>query len=193
MNLSRRSRSLVVVLLGVALAGCSPAPVAAPTPSPTYGCVPEAGGDPVPCGPIEFEQAQQRDALYSEAEAVYRRYWAEWIRLEQLPDPTLTPELEAVTAGDFQQRVVRLLAGAQGRPRLSGDPELAWIRRLPGLSRAGSVVALSSCTDASHVRFVNPDGEPTPGLTNEHRLYLSRDEGGSLRITDSEFRAVASC
>lgn len=41
--------------------------------SPTYQCVPEAGGDPVPCGPIEYEQAQARDALYAEAEAVYRR------------------------------------------------------------------------------------------------------------------------
>ena len=90
MDLLRRVGSLVVGVVCVALAGCSPSPVASPSPSATFLCVPEAGGDPVVCGPIEFEQAQRRDALYAEAEAVYRRFWVEMRRVELSSTPELT-------------------------------------------------------------------------------------------------------
>ena len=195
MDLLRRVGSLVVGVVCVALAGCSPSPVASPSPSPsaTLECVPEAGGDPVSCGPIEFEQAQRRDALYAEAEAVYRRYWAEKERLETEANPTLTPELEAVTAGVFRDTSTQLLAQGRGRPRLSGEPEIIWVRRLPGLSSAGSVVALSTCTDASRASYANPEGAPKSGLVSEHRYYFARDESGGLRIVDSEYRSVQSC
>ena len=95
----KRVCSLVVGVTCVAVAGCSPSPVASPSPSPSaaFLCVPEAGGDPVVCGPIEFEQAQRRDVLYAEAEAVYRRYWVEVQRVELSAHPVVTPELEVVT------------------------------------------------------------------------------------------------
>ena len=84
--------SLMVGVWCSAVVGCSSGvssapPVGSPSPSVTLECVPEAGGDSVSCGPIEFEQAQRRDALYAEAEAVYRRFWVETLRVEQLRDP----------------------------------------------------------------------------------------------------------
>jgi hypothetical protein len=194
MNLSRRSRSLSVVLVGVALAGCSAAPVASPTPSPTYACVPEAGGEAVPCGPIEYEQSQRRNALYAEAEAVYRRYWAEKERLASMPDPSWTAELEATTGGAFRESAMELVDRARGRQRVSGEPQLAWVKRLPGLSRSGSIVALEVCTDASGATYASADGgQPQPGLTGQLRLYYSRDQDSVLRIVESEAKEVPTC
>ena len=192
MNLSRRPSSLIIVLLVVA-AGCSPAPAVTPTPSPTYACIPEAGGEAVPCGPIEYEQSQRRDALYAEAEAVYRRFRVEATRVDGVADPAMTPELEAVTGGEFRQALISVFQQSQGRQRLSGEPAIVWVRRLPDLSRSGSIVAITACTDATRVRFANPDGEPTAGVVSEHRFFLARDSAGALKIVSSEHRSVASC
>ena len=52
----RRIVVLAVALSMGALTGActgSVQPSPTPTPSPTFACIPEAGGDPVPCGPIE--------------------------------------------------------------------------------------------------------------------------------------------
>lgn len=195
MNLSRRSRSLVVVLVGVALAGCSAAPVASPTPSPTYACMPEAGGEAVPCGPIEYEQSQRRDALYAEAEAVYRRFWAEMRRVELSPTPVLTPELEATTSGAYREMLNELLEQSRGYQRVSEEePQLAWVKRLPGLSRSGSIVALRTCSENGQTLYANPEGPATEGLTGQHRLFFSPDgEGGVLRIVDAESMTTSSC
>ena len=193
MSSSRRARWLMVVLLSIALTGCSVSTVVSPSPPPTYVCVPEAGGDPVRCGPVEYEEAQQRDALYAEAEAVYRRFWAERVRLEQVTDPAMSDELESVTGGKFRESTARLLERAQGRNRISGDAQIVWMRRLPGLSMSGSIVAITVCTDARRVRFANPNGEPTVGVVNDHRYHLSRDADGALKIIDSEYRPVESC
>ena len=195
MNLSRRSRSLSVVLVGVALAGCSAAPVASPTPSPTYACVPEAGGEAVPCGPIEYEQSQRRDALYAEAEAVYRRFWAEMRRVELDSTPTLTPELEATTGGPYRDTLSELLVLARGNQRVSGGPQIAWVRRLVGLSRSGSIVALETCSDNADALYADPQGgPPAAGISGQRRLYFGRDEASlPLRIIDSEYMKVETC
>lgn len=91
--------TLIVVGLASAavLAGCTTVtqPTATPTNSPTYLCTPEAGGTPLPCGPIEAEQAEKRDALYAEAETVYRRFWTESQRLELDPAPSVTRKLSS--------------------------------------------------------------------------------------------------
>ena len=89
--------SLMVGVWCSAVVGCSSGvssapPVGSPSPSATLEYVPEAGGDPVGCGPIEFEQAQRRDALYAEAEAVYRRFWVVSTTLEYEADPTFENE-----------------------------------------------------------------------------------------------------
>ena len=184
------------LMLGLSfVAGCSPVVAPTPIPSPTYHCVPEAGGDPLPCGPIEFEASQRRDAMYAEAEAVYRRYWAEVGRLRLSAEPVMTAELEATTEGTFRESVQTLLAQSQGAQLISGETPVSWVKRLPGLSRQGSVVALEVCSDSRGALFANPDGgDPRPGRAYQQRLYLGRSVGdASLRIVDSEFLQVESC
>ena len=135
----KRVCSLVVGVTCVAVAGCSPSPVASPSPSPSpsaaFLCVPEAGGDPVVCGPIEFEQAQRRDALYAEAEAAYRRYWAEVQRVELSAHPVVTPELEVVTEPRFRELLREAFVQAEGRQRVEGEGSVVWVRHAPGVSR----------------------------------------------------------
>ena len=188
--------ALVVWLASAAvLAGCTTVtqPTATPTNSPTYLCTPEAGGTPLPCGPIEAEQAEKRDALYADAEAVYRRFWTENQRLELDPAPSVTAELESLTTGTFRGYLPEMVAAGKGRQKLSGDTQLVRVDRLPGLSREGSEVALLICFDGSQARFNDPaGGEPTPGLRSEQRIYLTRIDG-ALRISGSEVRSVESC
>ena len=50
-------------------------PVASPT--PTFLCTPEAGGDASPCSEAQYDEMKAKDALYEEAEAVFREMLAE--------------------------------------------------------------------------------------------------------------------
>ena len=166
----------LAVLRLIVTVGCSPAPRPVSTPSPVYQCVPEAGGDPMPCGPIEFETTQRRSALYGEAEAVYRRFWAEIVRIDSSPEPVMTPELEATTMGKFHESVVTLLGELKGAQRVSGESPIVWVRRLVGMERSGSIVALEACTDERNARFINPKGgDLLVGRATQRRLYFARD------------------
>ncbi len=83
------------VLLGLAfITGCG----STVAPSPTYLCVPEPGGDAVPCDATEFETAQRRDALYADAIAATGR--GTGIRLTA--EPTMSAEAEATTEGPYR-------------------------------------------------------------------------------------------
>lgn len=189
-----RARAAALMLGLSFVAGCSPAVAPTPTPSPTYQCVPEAGGDPLPCGPIEFEASQRRDALYAEAEAVYRRYWAELRRVETMVNPEVTAELESVTGGPFRDVVSQLVPQLGDSQRISGDSPIVWMKRLVGLERSGSIVSLEVCTDERESRFKNPEGEPLPGRAIQRRVYFGRDVGQeALRIIDSEYKRVEQC
>ena len=192
----RRIVVLAVALsMGAVTVACTgPAqPSPTPTPSPTFACIPEAGGDPVPCGPIEYEQAQKRDKLYADAEAVYRRYWTEMNRLATEKSPPFTDVLESTTAGKFRDNVVALLSPEHHAVRVSGQSKLERVARLPGLSRDGSTVALLVCTDSRDGTYVDASsGAALPGIVSEQRLFLG-PAGGSLRIVNSEIREIDQC
>ena len=147
-RLSLLSSALACSVL-VACAGLSPA---SPTLSPAYRCVPEAGADPVPCGPIEFEQAQARDALYAEAEAVYRRFWTEWERLYAFESPAVSLEIEATTAGSFLKYVEAEFAAPSYARRVAGNARLVRLARYVGGSHSGFTVSLNACWDSSGCR-----------------------------------------
>lgn len=195
MAFSWPAHSGLVVLYFSAVVGCAPVPASTPTPSPAYQCVPEAGGDPVPCTSIEFETSRHRDALYSEGEAVYRRYWSEVTRVRLSAEPSMTPDLEETTAGNFREGVRQLIEDSRGAQRVSGDAPVVWVKRLPVLTRSGSIVALEVCTDATTARYANPQGgSPTAGRAFQQRIYLARlENAGALRIVDSEYKEVAAC
>lgn len=192
----RLNSTLTAALLAVgALVGCTGTSVSSPaaTASPSYSCTPEAGGAPVPCGPLEYERAQDRDRLYAEAEAVYRRYWAEIDRLSLEANPTFTPILEETTAGEFRSDAERIVAPYTHKQRISGQINLVRVERLPGLARAGSSVALHVCTDARSARFTSKsDPTASAGIAAEQRIYLSPIEG-ALKLIDADNRQVESC
>ncbi len=175
------------------LAACAGPSAPSPTPSPTYQCVPEAGGDPVPCGPIEYEQAQARDALYAEAEAVYRRFWTESDRLYASESPEVTPEIEATTAGNFLKYVEEEFAAPSYARRLSGNTRLVRLERYVGVSRSGSIVSLNACWDSSGATFSPRNGDPaTAGGAVDENVFFSRFDG-VLKLVDAESEAVNQC
>lgn len=190
----RRTLPVTVILTAALLSACTPpnAPTPAPTPTPTFSCVPEAGGEPVPCGPIEYEQAQKRDALYAEAEGVFRRYWAELGRLSLERRPEFTPELEATTAGSFAKETQESLLPSRHALRVEGEAPIRRIARVQGLSKGGSEVTLLVCIDASMAKFESAAGVVGPGVPFEERVFLSRAQD-SLKITEAESRDVPSC
>ena len=175
------------------LTACAGPSAPSPTPSPTYQCVPEAGGDPVPCGPIEYEQAQARDALYAEAEAVYRKYWAESMSAERGEGDGIPPGIRGIISGKFLTYEETLWSKERRALRVGGnDPLLVRVDRLPGLTRDGSTVALLVCWDASQASYRSSAGEMEKGVISEQRVYLSRLDA-VLKITNSEFREVDAC
>lgn len=172
----------------------TPAP-SATTPTPTFSCTPEAGGAAYECSQFDYDQMIAKDKLYAEAEAVYRRFFAEDERIYRaggVDEPT--PVLLETTTGKFLEDSMRIYrALKKNNTHSEGDPaELAWLRRLPGVVEQGSLVALRACTDASRAVMV------TPGAANESAGYLSdvlffgRD-GSDLKITQAKGDVVKSC
>ncbi|MFT3875014.1 MAG: hypothetical protein QM708_01090 [Propioniciclava sp.] len=185
-----------LLLLAGLMAGCTPT---TPTPSPTfvtYTCTPEAGGDPYPCTAKEHEEMLAIDALYTEAEAVYRRHMAEVFRIGahwELSE--VTPEIEATAGGPYLERMRDIFATDREErvKQTSGEPIVEWVKRFPGRSMSGSVVALWTCVNGTP-RVTSTTKEPggTPGIITENRLYLSRIDG-VLKIWDSEAKVVETC
>ena len=72
----RTAVSTAVLALALALAGCQPA-TTTPAPVPSYRCTPEAGGAEFDCSQHQYDDMVAKDQLYAEAEAVYRKFFAE--------------------------------------------------------------------------------------------------------------------
>ena len=177
------------------LAGCGPAPAPSPTPT-TYTCTPEAGGDAYPCTAEEHAAMVALDALYDEAETVYRRHMTEVFRLSSHWElAQVTPEIEATAAGPYLERMTQLITQNRDErvERISGEPGIGWVKRLPGKSLGGSIVALWTCMDGSHgisTTLEDPSGQP--GIIAEARIYFRRSDG-ALKLWESETKLVESC
>lgn len=192
-------RSVVAALAALLVAGCTPtAPVSpSPTPTPTtYLCTPEAGGTPAPCTQAQHEEMLRMDALYAEAETVLRRYVAEVDRqYANWELRAMTPELEATTMGSFRSYEEQLIEKSRAKQlrRVNGAQPMAWIKRIPGLARDGSIVALEACEDGRAERYLDKDmAASQPGEVFLYRYFFARS-GESLKITQSEFKKGESC
>ena len=205
----RRLASITAAILAaVVLAGCQPtAPPATPTPSstnappsaspvptPTYLCTPEAGGDEAPCSQLEYDEMKAKDSLYAEAEAVYRKAFAENIRISRsggVTEPTAV--IEETTEGAFRDDVMAIFSEmVEENLRARGaDPSLV-IERAPGLSKQGSVVALSVCVDATEWWFYNDNNRVSQGKIGLDLVYFDRF-GDTLKIIGADGRFVDSC
>ncbi len=201
----RRSTSATAAMLAVVLlAGCQPGTAPTPTspsassvspvPTPTYQCTPEAGGEATPCTQIHYEEMKAKDRLYAEAEAVYREYFAENIRISRdggVAEPT--DVILRTTAGKVQDAVMEVFRSMEERGvRAEGDDPTLTIERAVGISREGSIVALEVCADASGWAFYSGKELASKGRPALERVYFARSDQ-LLKMIYSEGKWVEAC
>lgn len=185
----------VAVALGVLglLLGCTPTPTVT-TPEPTFACTPEAGGTPKPCSQTEHEAMVKKDALYTEAQALYRRYFAEEVRLDQLGGAKgATPEFEATLAETLLEQTVAIhQSNYEEHLSARGTQRLEWIERRPGVSLRGSLVAIAACRDASHVKTYRSGTYVGTGYVGVETAFAKYFDG-QLRLFTVTTKDVESC
>lgn len=193
-------RRLYVVVTGammLSLAACAPSssPVStpaqslAPVPTPSFQCIPEVGGAPSACTEAQHQEMLTKEALYAEAEGVYRRLFAEHSRLFEEGREVGDDAFELATG----EAVGTLRDAHEGGVRFEGGKaELVWVRRLPGRVRGGSVVALESCVDTSQVDLFQGNVHLGRGGSALERAYFSHVDG-ALRIKHVESKSVEFC
>lgn len=182
------------VLCACLLAGCQP-PAVTPSPAPTFRCTPEAGGAEFECSQQQHDEMVAKDELYAEAEAVYRRFFEEDVRMFRIGGADEATEvLLDTTAGDFLRDSLDLYRKLkrEGRKSVGGEIRLASLVRAPGTSKGGSVVALRACIDASSTKTVVRGQVVEQGGSGSDLLYFGRFDAG-LKIQGADGKAVESC
>ena len=154
----RRTVAAVAAAAAVLLAGCVPQTPPSPTPSPTptFMCTPEAGGTEAPCSEQEY-QKKMKDALYAEAEQVYRTYQAEFLKVIRAGGADqLTPELKVVVGSDDVEKaiVAELKNFKNSHLSITGPgAQIVDAVRKPGLVRGDSVVTMAFCIDSRKTKI----------------------------------------
>ncbi|HAM44982.1 MAG TPA: hypothetical protein DCM67_08200 [Propionibacteriaceae bacterium] len=187
-----KSAALFAAITAIALSGCTqPDPNAAPT----YTCTPTTG-TPQPCYKAEHDLHAKEDALYAEAEAVYRKYIAEHVRIYRAGGATTaSPVILETLTGEALQEVLksdREIAANHTRA-VGGEFKIGYLRRVPREVVGDSVATWESCVDATSVTFKD-DKPPRPGSIGLERAYFSQTEEG-LKISSfaHSLGVVESC
>ncbi len=190
------SRAAVLGLLVplTLLAACQqPSPT--PAPAPSFRCTPEAGGDEYDCSQAQHDEMVAKDTLYAEAEAVFRKFFAENIRISRAGGlREATPVLLETSTGQYLSEAVdtyRRLGVEKLTPR-GDDPKIAYVRRLPGRSKGGSLVALQTCIDASGWAFYRGDRRISKGFPARDDVYFKVADG-ALKMIGADGKKVRSC
>lgn len=190
-------RVILALTLPALLAAC--VPTTSPTtssPAPSYQCTPEAGGSATPCSQQQYDDMKRKDALYAEAETVFRRLTAEDERTAKLGGADeLTPEYEALLGTEelrTQQTAILRADKKDGVRMISGAFKIEWIRRRPGVSMNGSVVSLEGCVDMASAVYVEKGKPGFHGDVLVETIHFGPVEG-SLRAVQYQFRAVTKC
>lgn len=196
-----RSRIVVPIAVCLLLAACtagpapSPTPTPTTTPEPTYSCTPEAGGAAYECSAFDYEQMVAKDKLYAEAEAVYRKFFAENVRIYRIGGVTEpTDALMETTTGRFQSDSMSLYRALNERRAriVEGSPRLESITRLAGVQREGSAAALVACVNSTDVLLRGDAKYESRGRVISERLFFAR-VGSSLKIQSSQWKEMKSC
>ncbi|HEY3339693.1 MAG TPA: hypothetical protein VGK18_14405 [Propionicimonas sp.] len=135
-----------------------------------------------------------KDKLYAEAEAVYRRFFEEDVRIYKaggVEQPT--PVLLETAHGQFVEDSMDLYRGliADSR-RLEGDVILKSLVRKPGISKESSVAVLAACTDARSAKVFEKDKEVGHGFLIEELIYFGRFDG-TLKIQGADGEQEGKC
>jgi len=188
------SRRLLPVLALVVAVGCTPA---APTPSPlpSFRCTPEAGGAEFDCSQAQYDEMVAKDALYAEAEAVYRKFLAEDTRIMRaggVAEPT--DVILETTSGAFLEDVMSQYREfeQEGLKAEGSGPDLISVKRAAGNSKAGSLAAMVTCVDGSSFEFIRDGKSVSRGTAVQNENYFSRVDG-VLKVIGADGRQVEAC
>ena len=192
-NLPGRFSSIAVI--ACLLTACQP-PAPVPTPVPTYRCTPEVGGAEFECSQKRYDDMVAKDKLYAEAEAVYRKFLAEDIRIMRAGGVSSpTPMLLETTFGAFLQDAMAEYSDMRdlGLRAEGQDPVLVNMARQPGLSKGGSVAVLDSCIDSTATAFVGNGKTQKHGPIARDVVYFGTANGSNLKIIGADGKEVSTC
>jgi hypothetical protein len=163
-------------------------------PMPTFLCTPEAGGDESPCTQAQYDEMKAKDALYAEAEEVFREYFAENIRISRAGGVTEPTEvILATTTGAARESVMEAFSALAKRgSRADGKDPTLILAREPGVSKGGSAVTLLACVDARGWAFYKDGKVVSEGRAAEDRVYFIQTDDG-LKMAFVEGRWVDTC
>lgn len=192
--LSWPGRLAVTLFAACLLAGCQPA-APPPTPVPTYACTPEAGGAEFSCSQQQYDEMVAKDKLYAEAEAVYRRFFAENERIYRAGGiDSASQILLETTAAQYLEDSMNLYRSMRETHTklVGGDIRLRSIERLPGSALGDSVAAMRACIDTTSTDIYVDGTRSDKGYLGVEQLYFGRF-GGVLKIQASEWEEVKEC
>ena len=196
-----RVRSVSTALLAAlarTLAGCiGQTPVTPnPSPSPTFRCTPEAGGSEAPCSEQQYQEMKAKDALYAEAEQVYRTYTSKLIEtMRNGGADTLPSEIKDFISGPDLAKCVldRLREVKREGLKLQGpDVRIVWAQRLPSREKAGSVAAMKFCGDASGLAAYKDGEKISEGVVSMETVFFAGTPK-ALTMTSIEYEDVKKC
>ncbi len=199
--LSGVSRPVLVWAL-VVLSACAPG-TGQPTPSvtssssPTYVCTPGVSGGPAtpfPCEKERYDEQQKRAALEAEAISVYRRYWAEYVRLMMSggadePTPTLSETLTGETLDNIMA-VLRLIK--QGKYAFAGTTPSVQLKPAEAPS-SPSEITLVACEDTRGSSMTNAENQSLGNGQLVVRTRKLKVFGNHLKIYTGESQVSQSC
>ncbi|MCW3159122.1 hypothetical protein [Micropruina sonneratiae] len=184
----------VAALAAALLAGCvqpaEPTPSASPT--PTYLCTPEAGGDEAPCSEADYQKMKEKDALYAEAEQVYRKYLAAYHAVAEKGGADKLPSSISTLIGDKQlaSNIEQDLLDLKNSGLHVRGPGITVksVERLPGKAMSGSDVTLRFCSDASANAVLKGSKKVNMGAISVDTVYL-RSFDASVKIVAIQYKA----
>ncbi|MFT3860181.1 hypothetical protein [Micropruina sp.] len=137
-----------------------------------------------------------QDALYAEAEQVYRTYQAEFLKVIRAGGADkLTPGLQAVIGSkEVEQDILDQLVNFKAR-QLELDGAGATIKsatRKPTITKSGSVVAMSFCIDSTGSKILRKGKVVSRGIIGDETVFFG-EVGKSLRMVAMESEERESC
>lgn len=189
-------RTLWPLTLVVTLAACTPTagPSASTTPAPSYTCS-LAGSTPSPCSQADYEKTQAQNQLATEAEQVYRRYFAENVRILRAGNVTeATPEMKATLAEDALADTLQLYREyARDNVRFTGGEfKLKAVEPSFNLTENGSTVMTQACWDGSSTTIMTKGKPDGAGQVVGERAFM-REIDGELKIVVFYSRGQKKC
>lgn len=187
-----RSAAATAAIIAITLTGCAQPD---PNAKPTYTCTPSTG-TPQPCYKAEYDQQVKEDALYAEAEAVYRKYLAEHERIYRAGGATTASPvmLETLTGEALQQALEtsRRIAASHTKA-VGGEFKIGYLRRVPGEKIGDSVATWESCEDATSVTFKDDKPARQGGFSLERAYFSPTEDGLKISSFTHSLGEVDSC